>query len=190
MALVRSRMLYGSEDLSLRWSECLGSVVYGYPWDETALDSIRHLKKRIENEKSKETKSHVDFKYGEGGIADMEFLVQFLQVVHGGRCPEVRVPGLQDAVVALSEAGVLAEKEKDTLLDAHRFERLVENRYQLMEEWTSREISHKSPLLSRLAGGLGYRGEPDAVRKSFLSDWRESAGSVRALVDKYFYSKP
>lgn len=190
MALVRSRMLFGSGDLSRRWTECLGTVVYEYSWDETALDSIRHLKQRIENEKRRETKSHVDFKYGNGGIADMEFLVQLLQVRHGGLHPEVRVPGLHDAVQVLCEVGALKEEEKQTLHDAHRFERQVENRYQLMEEWPSRELSRVSPLLSRLAGGLGYRGEPDAVRKSFLSDWKEAARSVRALVEKYFYGKP
>jgi len=187
MALVRSRMLDDSRDLPKRWNACLETVVYEYEWDEKALDSIRHLKKRIENEKSRETKSRVDFKYGKGGIADMEFLVQFLQIKHGKHHPEVRVPGLHDAVLALCAVGVLKEREKETLLEAHRFERLVENRYQLMEEWTSREISRESPLLFRLAGGLGYRGEPDAVRKSLLSDWEETAQSVRALVDKYFY---
>ena len=63
----------------------------------------------------------------------------------------------------------------------------VTNRYQLMEEWTLREISRESPMLVRLAGSLGYRGEAMSVRKSFTSDWDETARSVRELVEKYFY---
>jgi glutamate-ammonia-ligase adenylyltransferase len=187
MALVRSRILDDSSELVEQWNACLSTVVYEYDWDETAFESIRHLKRRIEKEKSRETKSNIDFKYGKGGIADIEFLVQFLQIKHGRRNPDIRVPGLRDAVDGLCNAGVLTETEKNTLVSAHRFERLVENRYQLMEEWASREISRKSPLLVRLAGSLGYRGEHASVRKSFISDWEEAAKSVRNLVEKYFY---
>jgi glutamate-ammonia-ligase adenylyltransferase len=162
-------------------------VVYGYAWNEEAFESIRHIKRRIEAEISKETRSHIDFKYGKGGIADMEFLVQLLQVKHGRRHPGVRAPGLKDAILALCEAGILAARERDTLLRAHQFARLVENRYQLMEEWTAREVSRESPLLARLAASMGYRGDASAVRKSLVSDWDETAGSVRRLVEKYFF---
>lgn len=187
MALVRSRTLYNSGNQAGRWEECLERFVYSYDWDEEAIGSIRHLKKRIEKEKSRETKTHIDFKYGKGGIADIEFLVQLLQIKNGRYNPDVRVPGLKDAVLALHDAGVLNSRARDTLLHAHRFERFVENRYQLMEEWLSREVSRESPILTRLAGSMGYKGEPDPVRKSFLSDWDETAGSVRDLVEEYFY---
>ncbi len=187
MALVRSRMLGDSQRHREHWNSLLSAVVYEYSWSEEAFESIRHIKRRMELEISRETRSHIDFKYGKGGIADLEFLVQFLQVKHGRQLPEVRTPGLREAVVALRKAGVLAEEEKDTLLRAHQFERLVENRYQLMEEWTAREISRESPALARLAAGMGYRGDASAVRKSFLSDWDETARSVRLLLEKHFY---
>ena len=62
------------------------------------------------------------------------------------------------------------------------------NRYQLMEEWTSREVPRESPTLSRLAASMGYEGDALVVRKAFISDWDEMAASVRHLVDKYFYA--
>jgi glutamate-ammonia-ligase adenylyltransferase len=187
MALVRSRMLGDPGEHTNRWHSLLSAVVYEYGWDEEAFGSIRHIKRRIEAEISKETRSHIDFKYGKGGIADLEFLVQFLQIQHGRKHPGVRAPGLNDAVLALCEAGILEEREKDTILRAHRFERLVENRYQLMEEWNAREISRESPMLGRLAASMGYRGNASAVRKAFVSDWDETARSVRRLVEKYFF---
>ena len=109
------------------------------------------------------------------------------QIKHGKYQANVRAPGPKDALLALHENGILNEREKDTLLEAHRFERLVENRYQLMEEWTSRELSRESPLLVRLSGSMDYRGEAGAVRKSFVSDWDDTARQVRELVEKYFY---
>jgi [glutamine synthetase] adenylyltransferase / [glutamine synthetase]-adenylyl-L-tyrosine phosphorylase len=187
MALVRSRMIGDSDEHLHRWDTLLASVVYEYDWNEDAFESIRHIKRRIESEKSRESRNHLDFKYGKGGIADLEFLVQFLQIRHGRQNSGIRAPGLQDAVLALHKAGVLKEQEKDAILRAHRFERMVENRYQLMEEWTSREISRESPMLVRLAASLGYRGDAAEVHKAFVSDWDDIAGSVRRLVEEHFF---
>jgi [glutamine synthetase] adenylyltransferase / [glutamine synthetase]-adenylyl-L-tyrosine phosphorylase len=187
MALVRSRMLSDSTEHQDRWTNMLASVVYEFEWTEEALESIRHIKRRIESEKSKGSRNNLDFKYGKGGIADLEFLVKFLQIKYGRHHSGVQTPGLKCAVLALHKAGVLKDQEKDVLLQAHQFERQVENRFQLMEEWTSREISRESPSLSRLAASIGYRGDATAVRKAFVSDWEDIAGSVRRLVEKHFY---
>jgi glutamate-ammonia-ligase adenylyltransferase len=189
MALVRSRMLGSSEEHLSAWQSFLAEAVYDYEWDEEAFESIRHVKRRIEEEKSRETRTQADFKYGKGGIADLEFLVQFLQIKHGRNCSAVRTPGMKAAIEGLFAGRVLSGEERDTLLKAHEFERLVENRYQLMEEWASREISRESPMLVRLAGSLGYRGDASSVRRSFLNDWDDTASAVRQLVDKYFYAR-
>jgi glutamate-ammonia-ligase adenylyltransferase len=186
MALVRSRML-GYED-DERWNALVGEVTYGFPWDDAAFESIRHLKRRIETEKNKESRTYLDFKYGKGGIADLEFLVQSLQLRYGARHAAVRAPGIVAAIPALRDAGALSAPEADELLAAHKFQRRVENRYQLLEEWSSREISRESPKLIRLARSLGYEADsPAAARRAFLADWEERSRSVRRLVEQYFY---
>jgi glutamate-ammonia-ligase adenylyltransferase len=189
MALVRSRMLIDTGEPGNQWDSLLSTVVYEYDWNDEALESIRHVKRRIEAEKNRETRSDLDLKYGKGGIADLEFVVQFLQVKHGRAHLGVRASGLKDAVLALCEAGILTHQEGDTMLRAHQFERLVENRYQLMEEWNAREMSRESPQLARLAASLGYQGDASAARKSFLSDWDETTRSVRQLVERHLYAK-
>ncbi len=183
MALIRSRALGGCA----RWPDAVARIVYEFAWDAGALEAVRHIKRRIETEKSKESRTHLDFKYGKGGVADLEFLVQLLQVQYGGRHPEVRHPGIAQALPALQSAGALTGPETDRLLKAHRFLRRVENRYQLLEEWHSREISRESPKLSRLASSLGYRADARAAaRRAFLSDWDENARIVRELFERYF----
>jgi glutamate-ammonia-ligase adenylyltransferase len=189
MALVRSRILDNSRQHRNRWDSMLSTTVYEYDWNEESFESIRHIKRRIETEINKETRNHIDFKYGKGGISDLEFLVQFLQIRNGRQYPDVRVPELKEAVLAICAAGIITRQERDSLLRAHQFERLVENRYQLMEEWTAREISRESPTLERLAASIGYKGDATAARKSFISDWDETAQSVRQLMEKYFYSE-
>lgn len=189
MALVRSRILDASSELRKRWNSFLSAAVYEYEWNDEAFESIRHIKKRIEKEKNKESRTHVDFKFGKGGVTDLEFLVKFLQIRHGKQHPAVRSPNLKDAVIALGEAGAITQQEQDAILHANQFLRLVENRYQLMEEWKSREISRESPTLVRLAASLGYHGDALSVRKLFLADWDETARSVRRLVEEHLFSQ-
>jgi len=187
MALVRSRMLEKPGLGAGRWDDVVEQVVWRYPWEEEAFEQIRRLKRRIETEKSKESAVCVDFKYGKGGITDLEFLIQFLQIAYGNRHPGVRAPGLAQAACALKETGALSARERDEVLAAHQFQRRTENHYQLLQEWTSREVSRESPLLARLARSLGYCGELDAARKAFLADWDAHARIVRQMVEKYFY---
>jgi glutamate-ammonia-ligase adenylyltransferase len=188
MALVRCRMLDSSDELLSRWNVLLAEIIYEFQWDEEALESIRHLKKRIEAEKSRESQTHLDFKYGKGGIADLEFLVQFLQLLHGKNEEAVRTPSVPEAILALEGVEALSSEEARSLLAAHRFHRLVENHYQLMEEWGSREISRESPQLVRLARSIGIPPQtPSAVRNEFLAQWEHQATNVRMLVEKYFY---
>ncbi len=189
MALVRARLIDPAPEILRSWRVLMSDIVYGYSWSEEAVESVRHIKRRIENEKNKESRIYMDFKYGKGGVADLEFLVQLLQVRYGGKHESVRVPDVAGAVTALCEAGALTVEERETLLEAHRFQRRVENRYQMVEEWNAREVSRESPVLERVARSLGYKGEtPSQVRKSFLSDWDTHAAAVRDLVGRYFYS--
>ncbi len=189
MAMVRSRIIALSPKDNDRWQSVLDQVVYGFRWNEEAIASIRHLKRRIELEKNKESRSRVDFKYGRGGIVDLEFLVQYLQIHFGPGCLAARAPKLVDAVTGLCSAGALSSAERDTILQAHHFMRHVENHYQMIEEWAARDVSRDSPVLIRLARSLGYAGgTPADARRRFLADWDDTAHTARALVDRYFYS--
>ena len=182
MALVRSRMLFADAARARRWEELVERTVYRYPWDRQAVEEVRHLKRRMEAELSRESRSQLDFKQGKGGVSDLEFLVRLLQVLRGGELRDLRSPRVTEALAALGKSGILPAAEADALAEAHRFQRRVESRYQLMEEWPAREISRESPALERLARSLGYSGHGE-----FLAEWDARCGFVRRMVEKYFY---
>lgn len=187
MAMIRCRVLNASEDARKRWDQAAAEAIYEYPWDTGALESIRHLKRRAESEKNRESRTHLDFKNGNGGVVDLEYLVQFLQLLHGVRSRGVRAPGVAEAVPALREVGALTAEEAALLLDAHNFQRHVENHFQLQEEWALREVSRESPSIARLARSMGYpAGAPAELRRRFVSDWEDRAREVRRLFEKYF----
>ncbi len=189
LALVRSRVLNGTRDQAQRWSDLVRITAYEYTWDEEALEALRHLKRRIESEKNRESRINVDFKYGKGGVVDLEFMVQWLQLRWGAAHPSVRSPSAEKAILALGAAGVFSPDECESLSKAHAFQRLVENRSQLMEEWTTREISRESPALARLARSLGYRGGSETeARHMFMAAWEENARIVRNLVERHIFS--
>jgi glutamate-ammonia-ligase adenylyltransferase len=188
MALVRSRVLFGRPAASARWAELVVVAVYGFAWDDDAIESIRHLKRRIEAEKSRETRTQLDIKYGRGGIADLEFLVQMLQIRHGTANVRARAPEVHRALEALAETEAVPATVAEQLLAAHRFQRHVENHVQLAEEWPAREMSRESPHLARIARSLGIRtGAPASDRARFLALWDDHAAAVRELVERYFY---
>jgi glutamate-ammonia-ligase adenylyltransferase len=190
MTLAQSRILAESERARAAWADAIFAIVYDFRWDHDAVNAIRHVKRRIESETNKENNICIDFKFGTGGICDLDFLVQLLQVLHGRENPAVRLPSVDAAVLGLRDSGVLTEQDCTELMRAYFFQRCVENHYQLIEEWVSHEMSRESPALERLARSLGYPADvPRGARKAFLEDWECTARQVRRLVDKYFYGK-
>lgn len=189
MALIRSRILWAGNQNEERWADAVARAVYEHDWDEAAFEELRHLKRRIEKEKNKESRINIDFKYGKGGIVDLEFLVQWLQIRHGKENPGVRSPCIAIAVPALGSAGAISIEEQEELLNIHRFQRLVENRYQLLEEWNSREISRESLVLDRLARSMGYWNDSGfPARKAFLNEWDDRAQVVRRHLERLVFA--
>jgi glutamate-ammonia-ligase adenylyltransferase len=187
MALVRARVIAPTAAAE-SWRELRDRVVYGFTWDAEAIESVRHLKRRIEAETRRESRTHLDFKHGHGGIADLEFLIQMLQVLHGAGDEAVRSPVIDVALPALERAGALSAAEASDLAAAHRFARKVETHYQLMDEGVAREISRESPQLTRLARSLGFTtGDAAGARRAFVAEWERHAARVRQLVERYFY---
>jgi glutamate-ammonia-ligase adenylyltransferase len=188
LALVRSRVIQGTRGQFERWDEIKRRFVFRREWNQDDWEALLHLKRRIESEKNRESRIQLDFKYGKGGVVDLEFLTQWLQLRQGRENPQVRVSSLVEAIPALGVAGVLTPDESVAILQAYRFLRHLENRYQLMEEWTSREISRESPTLVRLARSMGYAGAtPAAARQALVRAWDEQARAVRGLVERFVF---
>ena len=101
--------------------------------DYTAFDGLREMKRLIDAEVARrELADHV--KLGPGGIREIEFMVQLVQLVRGGREPALRAPALQPALAAAAAAGHLDPELAGTLLAAYRFLRRVENRLQMRRD--------------------------------------------------------
>ena len=132
-AWLKARTVAGDVAAGEAWLETLRPFVYRRYLDFTALDGLRTMKAAIVAEMQRRDMAD-DLKRGVGGIREIEFLVQSLQLIRGGREPALRGRSLLPALRALVEAGQIAPGHGQVLADAYRFLRRLENRVQMLAD--------------------------------------------------------
>ena len=163
-------------------------LVYERPLPEGAAEEIHRLRARIEVEVASETAGELDPKAGHGGLVDVEFATQYLQLLHGGRLVAVRGPNTLQALEALSAAGVLAAEDGRTLRAGYLFHRRVENRLRLVHGRALARLPTQGAPLALLARRLGYGGaDPGGA---FLAAYRRQAEAVRAAYNRVLRKGP
>ena len=125
-----------------------------------------------------------ELKLGEGGLRDVEFSVQMLQLVHGRVDESLRVRATLPALKALVEGGYVGRDDGKTLGLAYRFLRVLEHRIQLFRLRRTHVLPEAEEDLRRIGRSLGY---PEPVTE-LLSTWRHVSTAVRRLHERLYYS--
>jgi [glutamine synthetase] adenylyltransferase / [glutamine synthetase]-adenylyl-L-tyrosine phosphorylase len=178
-SLTRARPLLGDRALARRVRATLARLVYGAPMPAGALKEIRDVRRRMEVELGKETRGRWHVKLGRGGLVDVEFLTQALQLVHGAAHDAVRTPSTVAALGALGRLGVL--DGADALIARHRFLRRVSTALRLLGARPTDTLELAGPMPARVAAALGF-----ASRDAFLTAYREATDAVRAAYTEAF----
>src|SRR5207253_5758455 len=113
-------------------------------------------------------------------IRDIEFTIQFLQLLNGGDLPELRQRNTLLALAALEEAGCLIDQEYRVLDDAYRFLRKTEHRLQLLFDLQTHRLPDGEDELRKLARRMGYAANAEA---EFLRDYQEKTEPTRRILD-------
>jgi glutamate-ammonia-ligase adenylyltransferase len=177
-ALIKARAAAG--DLCLGASgfvEPAAEFVFEAPLTIEGIGSIKELKRAME----RRTPDPREVKSGPGGIRDVEYTVQFLQLLNGARLPSVRRAGTLPAIGALAAAGVLTAGEAAALADAYVFLRTLEHRLQTTHEIQTHTMPADREGLERLALRTGLPPGPDLVRRFLDLHARHSAVSRETL---------
>jgi glutamate-ammonia-ligase adenylyltransferase len=125
-----------------------------------------------------------ELKLGEGGLRDVEFSVQMLQLVHGRVDESLRVRATLPALKVLVDGGYVGREDGKTLTLAYRFLRVLEHRIQLFRLRRTHVLPEADEDLRRIGRSLGY---PEPVTE-LLSTWRHVAAAVRRLHERLYYS--
>ncbi|HET9155468.1 MAG TPA: bifunctional [glutamate--ammonia ligase]-adenylyl-L-tyrosine phosphorylase/[glutamate--ammonia-ligase] adenylyltransferase, partial [Myxococcaceae bacterium] len=178
-ALVKARAVAGDVAYGERLlGSALAPLIWERPLPHGAAEEIHRLRMRMEREVAGESVERLNLKTGQGGLVDVEFATQYLELVHGGALREVRQPGTLDALAALAASGRLRREDAAELRDGYLFLRRVENRQRLVHGRALQHLPTRGRPLLLLARRLGYGG-PDAGG-AFLSEYRAVAATVRA----------
>ncbi|MEB2026758.1 bifunctional [glutamate--ammonia ligase]-adenylyl-L-tyrosine phosphorylase/[glutamate--ammonia-ligase] adenylyltransferase [Xanthomonas campestris pv. campestris] len=154
-AWLKARAVAGDIAAGEAWLETLRPFVYRRYLDFTALDGLRDMKAAITAEVAHHGRLD-DIKRGPGGIREIEFLAQSLQLIRGGREASLRERRLLPALQALVDLGQIDPPTGQALADAYRFLRRVENRLQMLRDAQTHALPQGEPERERIALGLGY----------------------------------
>ena len=180
-ALIKTRTVAGDSALGAEIERLAQDHVYGgrHPLDAAGMaQEIGRLRARMQRELARESSHSFNIKTGRGGLVDVEFLVQYLQLCHGPRLPSLRARATADALTALAAAGVLPADEARQLGDSYAFLRRLENRLRIVQDRSIQQISDRAHELTQLGRRLGYHGD-DAGAQLF-ADYRAHTERIRA----------
>lgn len=183
-ALIRARVLYGEGDAVEAIESAMEDRVWGRGLDPREVDEIAGLRRRVETELSGEDDGRLNIKTGRGGIVDIEFLVQMLQLRHGHEHPEVRARATIEALAALGSVGALEASVAGELADHYRFLRRLEARLRLERDRPVEQLGNDAEAVAPLARRLGYTGE--RTGEELLEDYRERRERVRGIFEGAF----
>ncbi|MBL9125279.1 MAG: hypothetical protein JNG90_16700 [Planctomycetaceae bacterium] len=151
LALCRGRVIYGSPEAAAAAEEVLAASTFGQPWQESDAEAIRDMRRKLA-----ENASARNIKRGRGGIVDIEFVVQMLQLKHGADNPAIREPNTLLALAALRREGYLNDADYEVLADSYGFLRMLEARLRLLNTTARDDLPEDPAELDKLARVLGY----------------------------------
>lgn len=151
----KARPVAGDIAAGERFLEMLRPFVYRRYLDYGALDGLRSMKAAISAEVARKELAD-DIKRGPGGIREIEFLVQALQLIRGGREPVLRERRLLPALRALVEGGHVTVEAGAALSDAYCFLRRIENRLQMLADAQTHALPEREADRGRIAAALDY----------------------------------
>jgi glutamate-ammonia-ligase adenylyltransferase len=177
-SLTRARLVLGDRGVGRRLRALLRSLVYGSALSRGDVKAIAEVRTRMELELGKETPGRLHVKFGRGGLVDVEFLVQTLQLCHGARHPAVRAPATLAALAGLGRAGALEGEIAEALGGHYRFLRRVSAALRLLSVRPSDTIDIAGPVPTRVASALGFPS-----RDEFLDEYGKRTTAVRMLYE-------
>ncbi|QVL30874.1 bifunctional [glutamate--ammonia ligase]-adenylyl-L-tyrosine phosphorylase/[glutamate--ammonia-ligase] adenylyltransferase [Telmatocola sphagniphila] len=162
-ALIKVRPVAGYLPLGKEFLQSITPFIYRKYLNFAEINGIKAMKRLIENKTQKAGVDDREVKTGRGGIRDIEFTIQFLQLLNGCDLQDVRKRGTLEAMSALEEVGCLTDTEYRGLDDAYRFLRKTEHRLQLLFDLQTHRLPSKEEDLRTLARRMGYT-EPEKPR--------------------------
>ncbi|MCU1519295.1 MAG: glutamine-synthetase adenylyltransferase [Pseudarthrobacter sp.] len=186
-ALLKARTIAGDRDLGRRYEEAVAPLIWTSAGRDGFVESVQAMRRRV-TEHIPAAEEQRQIKLGRGGLRDVEFTVQLLQLVHGKSDESLRCRDTTSAIAALSSGGYIGRSDAAGFDHAYRYLRLLEHRIQLFQLRRTHLMPVSEAALRALAKAVlgpfsDERPHPDAL----LAAWQKTKRSVRELHERIFY---
>ncbi len=182
-ALLKARPVAGDMSLGREYVELIGPLVWSAAERDGFVEEVQAMRRRVIEHIPADTAER-QLKLGSGGLRDVEFAVQLLQMVHGRADEEVRPSTTLSALARLTERGYVGREDGRSLHEAYSFLRTLEHRIQLYQLRRTHVVPEDEAALRRLGRSLGYTREPIL---ELDKQWNYHRREVRRLHEKLFY---
>jgi glutamate-ammonia-ligase adenylyltransferase len=183
--MIKARPVAGDAWIGEQFLGSITPFVYRKYLDFTSLEEIKEMKDRVDIASARARRHARDLKLGAGGIREIEFFAQAHQLIYGGKNPDLRLRGTVETLRALVGAGIVSQRDCDTLTEAYTFLRSLEHRIQVYQDRQTHALPEREEDLLRLARTMGL---PDARALDAAVD--RHTGNVRAIYDRLFRAAP
>jgi len=184
-AMTKALLVSGPEAFCHRCQKLIEQLTFERPLPDNLKSEIYRLRGRMEKEIAREEHDRFNIKTGRGGLVDIEFLTQYMQLVYGGRYPELRNQNTLRILKQLAHLELIPQQESNTLIKGYKFLRRVENKLRLIHDQSISQLSGDQGSMRRVALSLGYQPKPVAPESKFLDEYRQTTESIRALFERY-----
>jgi [glutamine synthetase] adenylyltransferase / [glutamine synthetase]-adenylyl-L-tyrosine phosphorylase len=183
-AYVKARPVAGDRDLGQEFLGQLEAWIYRRYLSRADITGIKALKRRIEQRAKSEGADSHNVKTGHGGIRDIEFVIQFLQLLNGGDLVALRTGNTLEAIARLEECGCLTHQERTLLEDSYEFLRKIEHRLQIMFDLQTHVMPREPAELRKVAIRMGYADAPgQTALAAFEADYKNKTELNRKILD-------
>ena len=181
--LLRARAIAGDPELGAEAERWIEHFV-GQKASAASHDELLHLRERIEGELAHEDRDHFNFKLGRGGLLDIEFIAQSLQLRHGATAAGLRVRPTRAVLAAARDAGLLGAEQATALLASHRFLRTLEGRLRIVRGSSAERLPRNAAALEVEARRMGYRRRgAQSAGEQLLTAYEAHTNAVREHFD-------
>ncbi len=187
LMLLKAWPVAGDRALGHAFLEMARPFIFDRPFDLRALEEVRNIKRKIDQQMTIRGQRLRNVKLGTGGIREIELIAQALQVCHGGQTPQICERNTLKALRALCNESLISAEECDALAQAYVFLRDVENKLQMVNDAQTHSLPLNGEELTACARRLGYSDDDrSSAAEQFLRDYQHHTGQVNRIFEAVF----
>ena len=183
-AMLKARPVAGNTSLGEEFLKTVRPFMYRKFLDFTAIEEIRAMKNKIDASIARDDQLLTNLKLGTGGIREIEFFIQALQLINAGKVESLREKNSLSALKKLQAAKLISDEEEKKLGEAYTFLRTVEHRIQIFQERQTHTLPSDKGELKKLAARVGYGENP---LERFMNDHRRHTKNVKEIYSSLFH---